>query len=730
MSTTFAKANATSYNSIMHYVVLRATEEESFDEVAFMRRALPFVLLSVLILLPVSASGEWDQVGEGIHYQYFRLDNPPNDAFVARMQLDNPNCIIDSTIARGRISGRSGTFETVSGMAKRYNGALNGWDYPTGYSNKVIAAINGDYFSFRETDRDPYRSQSGQIHSGWFCRRYLEYSGGSGFVFKQDRNVFLGGNVSNGEKYNDSTQTVTLGDGSVMKIDRLNAVRGENELVLYTPQYGDSTGVSPDGVEVLVQLSRPLGPNERVSGTVRSVHLNAQGLTIPFDCIVLSAHGSAAASLADGVRPNQEVSLFPQFKDESGKNWSGAYAGIAGAVVLVKNGKVPVDEWVGKSWKDAVHPRTCIAWNSNHFFFVVVDGRSQRSRGMTFEQLGVFCRSTLGAEWALAQDGGGSSALVINGKVMNTPSDGQERRVANGYMMVNLQPAERSQTFSQNDTLSLSRDTEMRLGPGMNHGLVASLPQGTTATIQAHLLNGILATGSHWWNARSGNQQGWISEEPVTAEPDAGDLPHTPKDSNSVVVAFTNATLEIDGLLDEPAWRNAGRVRGFLLAEGDQSPEDDTEVLLLYDDEALYLGFIAHESHITKIRAEESGRDAFVWRDDAVEAFLDIGDASTAYYQMATNIRGSMFDLLEDRAGNLDFGWNGNWEVKTSLERSSWSAEFRIPFSELGITGTPTGEIWKGNFTRCDYAGTHQNSAWSPTENFHNQDAFREIHFR
>ena len=73
--------------------------------------------------------------------------------------------------------------------------------------------------------------------------------------------------------------------------------------------------------------------------------------------------------------------------------------------------------------------------------FVTVDGRGRgknkkngRSIGMTLTELAYFMQS-LGAEDALNLDGGGSSTMVISGKVMNRPVDGNERRVNNSILI-------------------------------------------------------------------------------------------------------------------------------------------------------------------------------------------------------------------------------------------------------------------------------------------------------
>ena len=62
---------------------------------------------------------------------------------------------------------------------------------------------------------------------------------------------------------------------------------------------------------------------------------------------------------------------------------------------------------------------------------LVVDGRSSSSAGMTLQELASYLVK-LGAWQAVNFDGGGSSEMVLDGKILNTPSDGRERPVSVG----------------------------------------------------------------------------------------------------------------------------------------------------------------------------------------------------------------------------------------------------------------------------------------------------------
>ncbi len=97
---------------------------------------------------------------------------------------------------------------------------------------------------------------------------------------------------------------------------------------------------------------------------------------------------------------------------------------------IVVRGVARVDPHVNHSRQR--HPRSALGWSRDGrtLALVVVDGRSSRSAGATTPELALILRD-LGAWEAVRLDGGGSSTLVIDETVVNAPSDGHERAVAN-----------------------------------------------------------------------------------------------------------------------------------------------------------------------------------------------------------------------------------------------------------------------------------------------------------
>ena len=139
-----------------------------------------FVLL-VLFSLSVSAQAQWTEVVPGIDYREWDLSSPDSNVFVARMDISNTDCFIESCIGQGKLNG--GT-QTVRGMADRYEDSINYWGQTWGNRTDVVVAINGDFY----TSGIP---ASGQIHSSWYDKRYTEFGGTSGFVWTLGRGAAI-----------------------------------------------------------------------------------------------------------------------------------------------------------------------------------------------------------------------------------------------------------------------------------------------------------------------------------------------------------------------------------------------------------------------------------------------------------------------------------------------------------------------------------------------------------
>lgn len=111
---------------------------------------------------------------------------------------------------------------------------------------------------------------------------------------------------------------------------------------------------------------------------------------------------------------------------------------VAGWPLLISGCKV-IEELPGSDFfTRAPHPRTAVALSENGetLFFVVADGRRDGIPGPTLPELAAFLREELQACEALNLDGGGSSAMWIDDRIVNRPSDGVERKVGNHLAVI------------------------------------------------------------------------------------------------------------------------------------------------------------------------------------------------------------------------------------------------------------------------------------------------------
>lgn len=467
---------------------------------------------------PASPHGLWVSVGTGVEYSEFTLPGP-NRVFVARMDRSNPGVTIDTMIGQGLGGDRR---ETVSTMAAREEGAINSWNGRWGTRNDVIVAINGSFH-----DRASGDVGGGEVHGGWYSGWGGEGSGSLGFGWTMERETLWGQCIVAPP----SRQVLTfLDSGHTESIHGINVAPGGERIVLYTPEFEPFSPGDPTGVELLVEMSRPamIIPLPRMAlGTIISVQAPAdQPLPIPFDHIVIAGYGLMGVALADHARIGEQIGISLELQDlgsgcqsPEAEDWTKTYAGIDVGVAFLQAGEVIHDE---APYSVSRQPRTAVAFDDDYVYFIVVDGRNPHySVGMTLDELGEFVRDTLGGEWGLNLDGGGSSTMWVNGVVENRPSDGYERRVADGLMMVDVEPMLLSKALRFGGHVVATRDLEIRLGPGYNYMALGIAPAGSQGVIRYDSggLAGVFGTGTPWWPVDFGGTIGWAPEDALTALP-------------------------------------------------------------------------------------------------------------------------------------------------------------------------------------------------------------------
>ena len=198
----------------------------------------------------------------------------------------------------------------------------------------------------------------------------------------------------------------------------------------------------------------------------------------------------------------------------------------------------------------------------------------------------------------------------------------------------------------------------------------------------------------------------------------------------ATVATRTSAPIRVDGRLDEAAWRDAQPLAGFVQSEPLEGVpvSERTEVRILFDTDALYVGAWLFDREPGAIVVGETRRDAGVSDADAVSIIIDTFLDRQNGFVFATTPAGIEYDGQVTRegqggsggqqrqqrgaGGGFNLNWDGSWDVATTRDAEGWYAEFRIPFSTLRY-GKGGAQRWGINIAR-NIRRRNEESFWAP----------------
>jgi hypothetical protein len=169
----------------------------------------------------------------------------------------------------------------------------------------------------------------------------------------------------------------------------------------------------------------------------------------------------------------------------------------------------------------------------------------------------------------------------------------------------------------------------------------------------------------------------------------------------------------IDGRLDEPAWQAAqpiGELVQVLPLQG-VPPSEASDVRILYDDDALYIGLRFFDRRPDEILITTRERDRMLETDDRFKLVLDtFHDCRSAFY-FVMNAAGAKGDaLINDNGRDFNRPWDGIWDGAAQIDEQGWSAELAIPFKTLSFR--EGGGVWGLNLER-HIGRTREDARWS-----------------
>ena len=157
----------------------------------------------------------------------------------------------------------------------------------------------------------------------------------------------------------------------------------------------------------------------------------------------------------------------------------------------------------------------------------------------------------------------------------------------------------------------------------------------------------------------------------------------------------------VDGVLDDEAWSAAVPITDFtqqVPLEGTE-PSVATEVRLLYDDDALYVGARMYHPDPASIRTTLTRRDGDSDAERLVIAFDSYHDRRTAY-SFGVSAAGVRFDIYHpDDRSTGESQYDPVWTTRVSIDSQGWLAEMRIPFTQLRFNAADP-QVWGMQITR------------------------------
>ena len=213
----------------------------------------------------------------------------------------------------------------------------------------------------------------------------------------------------------------------------------------------------------------------------------------------------------------------------------------------------------------------------------------------------------------------------------------------------------------------------------------------------------------------------------------AQDTPNAFARKSLHAVRLAGAAPSIDGKLNEAVWSLAPAGTDFTQMKPNpgQPSAQRTEVRFAYDDDAIYVGVRLHDTRPDSVVAQLARRDQEIYSDWVYICIDSYYDRRTGFV-FGMNPKGVKIDLALFDDTNDDESWDAIWDGAARQDSAGWTAEFRIPLSQLRYsTKDMSGDkiIWGMNVLR-KIARTEEESFWSPLRPDQNAlvSAFGDLH--
>jgi Phosphodiester glycosidase/FlgD Ig-like domain len=367
-----------------------------------LKRGLLCAALAVVFMLPTPAAAQL--LVPGVTHSRERIFNSGRTVVLHIVRTPPPSDLYRLLPVRARVA--EVRRETVPAMQRRIS------------SSATTVGVNGDFFNIETGHPTGIFMREGVLSAGPSGRRSAMAVGLDGRLL-----VDLFGFDATWQAVGDRARTLRVFNQPVADLSRVG---------LFTRTWGAATPRARGAVELVLGGFQRARLDADLAGTVAAVERGGR-TPIPAGGAVLQARGDKRALLRSRGTVGTEITVHmnvPQLQ-------AGTPQALGGGPTLVRNGRVVRQSGQGFSsgHTHVRHPRTAVGQLANgRLLFVVADGRSSQSFGLTTRALATIMANR-GAVTAISLDGGGSSTIAFEGRVLNIPSDGRPRRVATGLFL-------------------------------------------------------------------------------------------------------------------------------------------------------------------------------------------------------------------------------------------------------------------------------------------------------
>ena len=365
------------------------------------------------------------ELAPGVSYSQFTDPRGPWAFNLVRVDLRRADIEIRSARAFDKLKGR----ERVSDMVGRVN--------TTGV--RVLAAVNADFFNLESGENENNQVIAGEWWKGLKVTDspYDTYDNAHvQFGIDAARRPLIDRFILDGKAWDRGVMTPII-------TVNFNPSGKPEGTALYTSRYGATTPRDTTRRTAEAPLIVAGKRGDTLLFVRRGAVSATSGSSIPTGGAVLAAYGSGLRAeevqkMGDGDTVKVLFATLPRIP-----HGTSPLMIIGGWPRILRDGENVAYESATMEGTlsrnaEARHPRTAVGFSrdSSTLFLLTVDGRSENSGGMTLVELASVMRE-LGAWQAMNFDGGGSTTMVVDGKVVNHPSDKEgERAVGNALLVV------------------------------------------------------------------------------------------------------------------------------------------------------------------------------------------------------------------------------------------------------------------------------------------------------